>query len=81
MKDVRFQVTTFDAFSSQFSRAAQQTIHAGLKSADLPRVLDVEPDSIELRTALAMTTEEGRKYSFKDAQGRFCQLEMAANRG
>jgi hypothetical protein len=78
MENVRFQITTFDAHSTQFSRVANRTIHAGLKSTDLPTLLDVEPDSIEHRTALAMTVEEGRKYSFKDRQGRFCQLEMAA---
>lgn len=77
MSDVRFQITTFDAFSSQFSRAAQRSIHAGLKADDLPPLLDVEPDSIEHRTALAMANE-GRKYSFKNARGEFCQLELAA---
>jgi hypothetical protein len=76
--DVRFQITTFDAHSSQFSRAAQQTIRAGLKAEDLPALMDVEPDSVEIRTALAMTVDEGRKYSFKDARGQFCQLETAA---
>lgn len=78
MSDVRFQITTFDANSSQFSRVADRSIHAGLKAEDLPTLMDVEADSIELRTALAMTTQEGRKYSFKDRRGQFCQLEVAA---
>jgi hypothetical protein len=78
MSDVRFQITTFESHSPQFSRVANQTIHAGLKAADLPTLLDVEPDSIEHRTALAMTVDEGRKYSFKNRRGEFCQLELAA---
>lgn len=78
MSDTRFQITTFDRHSSQFSRVADRSIHAGITEAQLPALLDVEPESIELRTALAMTVTEGRKYSFTNKRGEFAQLEIAS---
>lgn len=75
---VRFQITTFDGESSQFSRVADRSIHAGITKAQLPALLDVEPDSIELRTAIQMTVTEGKKYSFTNKRGEFAQLEVAS---
>lgn len=74
----RFQITTFDRHSSMFSRVADRSIHAGITEAELPKLLDVEPESTELRVALSMTTQEGRKYSFRNKRGEFCQLEAAS---
>lgn len=76
MSAARFQITTFNK-NSQFHRTAQQSIHAGITAEQLPDLLDVEPDSVDMRVALEMTTQEGRKYSFKDKSGHFCQLELA----
>lgn len=77
MSNTRFQITTFDRHSSQFSRVADRSIHAGIKTEELPALLDVEPDSVELRTALVMTVKEGKKYSFTNKRGEFAQLEVA----
>lgn len=75
-ESVRFQVTTFGT-PSQFSRVADRSIHAGIRADDLPEILGVDAESVDLRVALELTVSEGRKYSFKNERGEFCQLEAA----
>jgi hypothetical protein len=78
MSAARYQITTFNKNSSQFSRVADQSIHAGIKAEDLPRLLGVEADSLDMRVALERTAE-GKKYSFKNSRDEFSQLELATS--
>lgn len=69
----RYQITTFDGHSQQFSRTANQSIVAGLKWEDVAGRIDRSQDGNQLNADF--TTVHGQPYYFKDEHGKLNKLE------
>jgi hypothetical protein len=77
MTGKKFQVTTFDVHSPQFSRVADQSIITGLSWEDVCKRMDRSPDA-HISYALAAMTSTG-SYTFHTENGELAQVRAATD--
>lgn len=75
MTGKRFQVTTFDVHSQQFSRVADRSIITGLTWEDVCKRMKDSPDA-NIDYALDAMSATGR-YSFHSVSGELNQVRPA----
>jgi hypothetical protein len=72
MEGKKFQVTTFDVHSAQFSRVADRSIICGLSWEDVCKRMTESRDA-NVDYALHAMSATGR-YSFHNKNGELCQV-------